>query len=135
MEKFSNVKLIRIEFATPTVFTQGTRGDTPMPMPEYVFGGLARRWNSTVPTQLVIPDNFQKEVYDNVTVSSFHGQTATVDIGDRLKKTGFVGQVSYRIHNPSIAIYCHLLAEAGFFTGVGAKTSRGMGCIRRLRVE
>ncbi|MEW6732804.1 MAG: CRISPR system precrRNA processing endoribonuclease RAMP protein Cas6 [Acidobacteriota bacterium] len=123
---------IEIEFATPTIFTQGPRGDTPLPLPESVFGGLARRWNSAPEVPLLVPDGFQNEVYEYVTVSRFHGETLTVDIGDQLKKTGFVGRVTYRIHNPKLLFWCHLMGESSFFSGLGAKTSRGLGCVRKV---
>lgn len=123
---------IEFEFATPTVFSQGPRGDSPMPLPEYVFGGLMRRWNNSPNVPIKLPEGFPVQVRDNLTISSFRGETVTLDIGDRLKKTGFVGQITYRIHKPELAFYCHLLAEAAFFSGLGAKTSRGLGCVRKI---
>lgn len=128
----ATTNLIELEFVTPTVFAQGERGDVPFPMPEFVFGGLARRWNSMPDAPFQVSASFQEDVEKYVALAHFQGETSTVNIGDNLKKTGFVGRVAFRIRKPELALTCHLLAETAFFTGLGAKTSRGLGCVRKM---
>lgn len=129
-EKLQKQNFISLDFASPTVFRQGEK-DMPVPMPDYVFGGLARRWNATANIPELVPKDILDAFTESITVNHFHGETITVDIGDRLKKTGFVGEFTYRIINPKVAFWCHLLAEIAFFSGLGAKTSRGLGCVRK----
>lgn len=125
-------ELINLAFITPTVFSQGSRGDMPLPLPEYVFGGLARRWNAIPNVPKIVPDNFITSISEYISVSRFKGKTVCVDIGDKLIKTGFIGTVTYRINDSATAFWCQLLARAALFTGLGGKTSRGMGYIRKI---
>jgi CRISPR-associated endoribonuclease Cas6 len=123
---------LTLEFATPTVFTQGARGDVPVPLPDYVFGGLARRWNASPGVPFPFPDDFPTRIAAGVGVARFRGETVVADIGDGLRKTGFVGRMEYRIFDETLRAACHLLAESAFFSGVGAKTGRGLGCVRKV---
>lgn len=122
-------KTCTLQFVTPTFFRQGNRDD-PMPMPEYVFGSLADRWQVVAPSPDYDSKAFRQLIRDNVTVSHFRGETVSADIGDKMRRTGFVGEVTYRPHDGMVLAYCNILSRAAFFTGVGAKTSRGMGLVR-----
>lgn len=130
-ESSQKQNFISLDFASPTVFRQGEK-DIPVPMPEYVFGGLARRWNAIANIPELVPTDILDAFAECVTINQFRGETITVDIGDKLKKTGVTGEFTYRIINPKVAFWCHLLAEVAFFSGLGAKTSRGLGCVRKI---
>jgi len=130
--------VIRMEFATPTTFGQGDREEA-MPLPRHVFGALLRRWNVACPRKLQIDacssDEFLRRVEDNVVLAHpFEFRSAIADLGGQLKLTGFVGHATYRIRRkPDSAFvrFVNLLADAAFFTGLGKKTSRGCGSVRR----
>jgi len=130
-ETLQKQHFISLDFGSATTFRQREK-DVPIPMPDSVFSGLARRWNSTTNVPELVPEEVIAKFSESVTVSQFQGETITVDIGDKLKKTGFIGRFTYRIINPEISFWCHLLSEMVFFSGLGAKTSRGLGCARKL---
>jgi CRISPR-associated endoribonuclease Cas6 len=134
--------VIRLEFATPTTFSQGDREEA-VPLPRHVFGALLRRWNSACPSKLQIDtyssDDFLRRVEDNVVLAHpFEFRSAIADLGDQLKLTGFVGQATYRIRRKPDSAFVrsiNLLADVAFFTGLGKKTSRGCGAVRRRSAE
>lgn len=133
-------KTVGLEFASPVYFRQGHRDD-PMPNPEYVFGSLARRWNAAAGTEIAVPEGFVALVREHVVVSHLQGRTVDADVGDGRRQTGFTGRVAYRVLKDvpvegsphSLGFWCRLMAEAAFFSGLGAKTSRGFGLARKLR--
>lgn len=134
---------VRLEFASPTSFRQGGR-DEPLPLPRHVFGGLARRWNQAFGDRLKLPieadarssEEFLKFVEDHVVLEHpFDFRSAVVKREGDFYLTGFVGRVNYRIISRPGAAFVHdinLLADLAFYSGVGAKTSRGCGMVRRL---
>lgn len=122
-------KTYTLQFMTPTFFRQGDRDD-PMPLPEYVFGSLADRWHVAAPWPDYDSKAFRQLIRGQVTVSHFSGETVSADIGDKLRRTGFIGEVTYRPHDGLVLAYCNILSRVAFFSGVGAKTSRGMGLVR-----
>jgi CRISPR-associated endoribonuclease Cas6 len=130
--------VIRLEFATPTAFGQGDREEA-LPLPRHVFGSLLRRWNAACPVRLQIAanntDGFLRCVEESIVLTHpFELRSALADLGDQLKLTGFVGYAAYRIRRkPDLAFVqsINLLANAAFFTGLGKKTSRGCGAVRK----
>lgn len=130
--------VIRLEFATPTAFGQGDREEA-LPLPRHVFGALLRRWNAACPHPLQIAaddtSEFLHRVEENIVLTHpFEFRSAIAELGDQLKLTGFVGQAAYRIRRKADAEFVrfiNLLADAAFFTGLGKKTSRGCGAVRR----
>ena len=134
---------VRLEFASPTCFRQGGR-DEPLPLPRHVFGGLARRWNQSFGDRLRLPieadarssEDFLKFVEDHIVLEHpFEFRSAVVRREGDFYLTGFVGLVNYRIISRPGSAFVHdinLLADVSFFSGVGAKTSRGFGMVRRI---
>lgn len=126
---------VQLEFASPTVIAQGNRQE-PLPVPENVFRGLANHWNEArgVPI-LDDPDAFQARVREHVVVKHYDCRTVIADMGDGLLQTGNVGVVTYRCLSAAAGEmsfwgWCCLLAEAGFYSGLGLRRTRGLGLIR-----
>ena|GEM_PF-814988 len=134
---------IRMEFASPTSFRQGKR-DEPLPLPRHVFGSLARRWNQAFGDRMKLPieadarssEEFLNYIEDHLVLEHpFEFRSARVKREGDFYLTGFVGCVNYRIISRPGAAFVHdinLLADLAFFSGLGAKTSRGCGMARRL---
>jgi CRISPR-associated endoribonuclease Cas6 len=133
------VASVTLEFVTPAAFSQGTRGDKRqrlglLPMPEIVFGSIARRWNELAPVGLALDPELVKAATDDTLVSRYELETTQIDLGKGPQK-GFVGLCTYEL--PPDAEQAHtlsLLANAVFYLGVGMKTARGMGLCRRMSV-
>lgn len=124
------IKKIKLFFYTPTAFRQGDT-DLPLPVPRLIFRGLLARWNAFAPFPL--PLNTQT-IDRKIAVSSAHIQTRIFFDG-RAHIPGFVGPVEFRVLRGVSADEMRAisaLADLAFFSGVGRKTTHGMGLVRRL---
>lgn len=130
---------ITLRFVSPTTFGQGSREES-LPAPELVFSGLARRWNAAYGEKLLIPEaEFNHQVREHVVAAGYRMESAQIPVGNdprggSLRQTGCVGTVSYRVTGRPDEAFVHLLnllADAAIFSGVGKKTSRGGGMVRR----
>jgi CRISPR-associated endoribonuclease Cas6 len=123
-------RLITLSFATPVAFRQGAY-DTVMPVRESVFNSLLSRWNkysgiefSNIPIESIYP-------------SSLNIHTEAISNYDN-KFIGCVGEVTYRILGdvePMAIKQINALADFALYTGVGRKTTMGMGMTRRLSAD
>jgi CRISPR-associated endoribonuclease Cas6 len=128
---------LTLEFVTPTAISQGTdaRGRKKLellPLPGVVFKSLAQRWNLLAPSEVRLDAALVEAAWTDTLVSEHHIQTRTEQMKSGPQK-GFVGQCSYELPpDPAQQRVLTLLADASFYLGVGAKTTRGMGLCRRL---
>ena len=130
---------VRLQFATPTAVAQGPLPDGRkrlelLPTPAAVFGSLARRWN-----QLAPPDQFLDDALlaaaCNATLVAEH-RLHVRSLPGTPPQRGFVGWCSYELpRDPQQRQVITLLADAAFYLGVGAKTTRGQGLCRRVDGE
>ncbi len=130
---------ITLEFTSPTGFGFGQKdwGKKVMvlPLPETVFGSLARSWNDLAPPSLHV-DKKALRAYldDHVVVKRMENVSTHMLEFRRAKQVGFVGQVTYGLMAENEAARCQLnaLADFAFYCGVGMKTTMGMGQCRRV---
>ena len=128
---------VTLEFATPTVFGQGTLSDGRkrlglLPMPETVFGSIARRWNELAPPDLRVDEQQVQAACADTLLSRYELATRMISLGKGPQK-GFVGHCTYEFPaDRDQQRLLTLLAGAAFYLGVGMKTARGMGLCRRL---
>jgi CRISPR-associated endoribonuclease Cas6 len=115
---------LKLEFVTPTSFKQED-AIQPFPLPELVFAGLLRRWNTFAPDGLKLDRQ-------NWTgwVTAFDLKTHTLRM--KSDEIGSQGWVRYRFPDPEQARIATILAHFAFFAGVGRKTAMGMGQTRLL---
>lgn len=111
---------IELNFLSPTSFKQ-SRGIQPFPLPELVFGSLLRRWNAFAPEEL----NFPAVEWEGL-VSAYELKTHALKM-EGGSEIGTQGWVRYRFPNLEQAKLATTLAHFAFFSGVGRKTSMGMG--------
>ena len=130
---------ITLAFTTPTAFGFGQKawGKKVMvlPLPETVFGNLARSWNHLAPPSLQVDrDGLMTYLEEHVVVKRLHGLETQMLRFRRSMQVGFVGQVTYGLMAEDEAARCQLnaLADFAFYTGVGMKTAMGMGQTRRV---
>lgn len=119
-------------FASPTTFSFGQR-KVPLPLPELVFGSLLKKWNTFSP--LRFSSGLLALFRERLAVSEVHNlNTQMLDFG-RYKEKGFVGQVAYEALGPwsdEELRALNALADFAFYSGVGYKTTMGMGLARRV---
>jgi CRISPR-associated endoribonuclease Cas6 len=133
----SAAQSVTLQFASPTVFSRGTRDGLgkwmePFPTPVLLFGSLAAAWNRVSPQPL-----------DKAAVRAYAEETVVVGLYRMASKMmqywgqpqiGAVGTVTFllrgrRDHEMIRAL--NTLADFAFYSGVGYKTTMGMGQVRR----
>ena len=118
---------INLTFSTPTAFRQG-QYDTTLPTRESVFNSLLSRWNKYSGiefTQIAIESIFP----------SFVNIHTEILADSRSKFIGIIGEVTYKILGeiePMQIKQINALADFALYSGVGRKTTMGMGMMRRL---
>ncbi|MEM7552982.1 MAG: CRISPR-associated endoribonuclease Cas6 [Cyanobacteria bacterium P01_A01_bin.84] len=120
--------IISLNFATPTAWRQG-KYDTTLPTRESVFKSLLSRWNK-----------YSNIEFENLNIDcifpSFINIHTEIVPDSRSKFIGIVGEVSYRIMGDVKAIQIkqiNALADFALYSGIGRKTTMGMGMGRRVR--
>ena len=116
-------------FTSPTAFKKTGGGYLSQPDAEYIFMSLFNRWNAFAPHQL--PDELKITIQKHlhiVDTKIFH-HTIKFARGRKGIVTGFCGKVFVKINEPSTRLRCiiHALANFSMFSGVGVKTTAGMG--------
>ncbi len=121
-------RIISLNFATPTAWRQG-KYDSTLPTRESVFKSLLSRWNKYSGIE------FESLNFDAIFPSFINIHTEIVP-DSRSKFIGIVGEVSYRIMGDVEAIQIkqiNALADFALYSGIGRKTTMGMGMGRRVR--
>jgi CRISPR-associated endoribonuclease Cas6 len=127
---------VDIAFATPTTFHSQGRS-LPLPLPRLVFGSLIDRWNAYAP--LRIDPEVLAVVDQAAIIGRYELRTEMVPLGGGLQ-VGFVGRCGY-VLTPGRGLrpadeyawrVMHLMAAWAFFSGIGAKTTMGMGTARTV---
>lgn len=121
---------LRLFFASATVFHSKGR-NIPLPLPGMVFGSLVERWNSF--STITIPAEVRRYADECLGIAQYSTRSRLVEVAGG-KQVGFIGSCSYIPLNrdPYWWRLVNLLADFAFYSGVGAKTTMGMGQCRRL---
>lgn len=117
-----------LDFVTPTTFRQGRR-TSPLPTPAAVLRGLAQRWAAFSPIPL---DEAVGQAAHSVWVSDIDGSSDVLEVSG-VTFSGFVGRVRYQCDDEQAASAVTPLFELAPFAGVGAATTKGLGCVRMER--
>jgi CRISPR-associated endoribonuclease Cas6 len=128
---------IRMSFASPTAINLGGLGAAKqrmvlIPIPQYVFAALRGAWNRLTGDE--IPIEFEEWVADCVFVREVRNwQTAVYQL-KRGTYPGGYGDVVFEALDPAPTLVrmLNILADFAFYSGVGSKTTMGMGQVRRI---
>lgn len=118
---------IEFSFCTPTAFRQSNY-DCALPTRDLVFNSLINRWNQYSGIEL------PKKLVESIFPSFFNIRTEMV-ADSRSKFIGCVGAMNFRILGdvePLAIKQINALADFALYSGVGRKTTMGMGMLRRL---
>jgi CRISPR-associated endoribonuclease Cas6 len=121
-------RIITLSFSTPTAFRQG-QFDTALPTRDTVFNSLLHRWNKYSGIEI------ERLAIESIFPSYFNLNTEVAS-DSRSKFIGCVGEVTYRLMGDldSVGIKnINALANFALYSGVGRKTTMGMGMVRRLQ--
>lgn len=115
-----------LNFASPTLFRSHNLSH-PVPLPHWVFGSLADRWNEFSPIQ--ITPEIRRFAEECITLSRYHLRTRAIPFKDSTVQMGCVGTVRYTLVNRDRywGSMVNLLAHYAFYSGVGYQTTIGLG--------
>ncbi len=127
-------KSTTIEFVSPTTF-KSKEMQVPVPMSGLVFGSLLDRWNAS--SAVTLPDDFRLFAEEAVAISYYQLRTEAVQHKQGSLLIGAVGKVTYRaLSNDVYWLAClNILADFALYSGVGAKTTTGLGQCRRIATD
>lgn len=116
---------VRLFFASPTTFRSAGK-NVPLPLPGLVFGSLVDRWNAFSPVTL--PSEIRAYAEEHMAISQCRLRTSMIDIAGG-RQVGFTGSCAYVAvdTDPYWLRILHLLSAFAFFSGVGYKTTMGLG--------
>ncbi len=125
-------RTLTIRFSSPTTFKKTGDLQVPLPLPEYVFGSLMDRWQAF--SDSMIPAEALRAFVSKQVVIQRHNirtQPMRFSRAGRGNMVGFVGEVRFqalRSEAPYLG-WLHALAQFATYSGIGAKTTMGMGQI------
>jgi CRISPR-associated endoribonuclease Cas6 len=151
-KRLGAVEPLKLEFASLTTFNRGSVRDTSygnyyarLPLPEYVFPGLARRWQELAPPELaevVHKEQIEQYIQENGIIIEDYDLKAHWVSFARHPQRGFIGTCKYHLRGPdepassesplTVRQQILLLAQLAFYAGVGYKPTMGMGQVRPL---
>jgi CRISPR-associated endoribonuclease Cas6 len=116
---------VGMRFLTPTGFKRNER-QIFLPLPELVFGGLLRRWRLLVESEAWL--NLEA-ILPQIEIHNYRVESHAVQLKSDRTLRGFCGETEYSFRNVTESEQRALstLAFFAFFSGVGYKTSQGMG--------
>jgi CRISPR-associated endoribonuclease Cas6 len=125
---------IALHFLSPTVFRSEGKRNVLFPEPELVFGSLLNRWNAFSPVKL--STELQQCFSSQILLARYKLETGMLNFGN-YQETGFTGRSSFILDDKlseqqSRAI--NALADFALYSGIGAKTTMGMGQTRRIKI-
>ncbi|HEY0753930.1 MAG TPA: CRISPR-associated endoribonuclease Cas6 [Ktedonobacteraceae bacterium] len=124
---------LTLHFASPCAFSLGNRQFALFPEPQLVWDSLLRTWNRYAPSILQIDKLALREfVAQQVMISEYQLETSSVTYTEVIQK-GFQGTCTYQLKDSQhFASQVAALAAFARYSGIGSKTTRGMGQVRLL---
>jgi len=124
---------IALHFLSPTAFRSEGKRNVLFPEPELVFGSLLNRWNAFSPVKLSAE---LKQCFESqIILAQYKLETRMLNFGS-YQEVGFVGKCNFILHDALSEQQLktiNALADFAFYSGLGAKTTMGMGQVRRRR--
>ena len=143
---------LKLEFASLTTFNRGNAKNREydnysalLPLPQYVFPYLAKRWNELAPPELAA--FVQKEAIEHyaleegIIIDDYNLRPHSIKFSNHWQQ-GFIGTCRYLLRGPddpvtdeaplTVRQQILLLAQLAFYCGVGYKTAMGMGRVRMV---
>ncbi|QTA81100.1 Putative CRISPR-associated endoribonuclease Cas6 [Desulfonema limicola] len=120
-------KNIKFRIISPMSFKKGDL-HYPLPEPKLIFGNLSRRWNMF--SQFTIPEDFS---FENISFSNLNIKTTPYALRKKGTILGVTGKMTFIIKADQEVLHCcNTLLRFAFYSGIGVKTTQGMGMCRIL---
>ena len=121
---------VTLRFESPTAFNSQGRTQV-LPLPRLVFGSLLQRWNQYAPFPL--DEDLIEEFEIGIDIERHELKTVMQHFRRYQLQVGFVGECTYGVRQgveEEIIWAMRLLARFALFSGVGTRTTMGMGQVR-----
>jgi len=124
-------RTITMHFSTATAFSLSERRFGLFPEPSLVWGSLLRDWNSYAPDHWKLDKQAIRASADkHISVTACKLSTEFLHFPSYVQK-GFVGYCTYQVSAVEpLAAHLTTLASFALYSGVGYKTTMGMGQVR-----
>ncbi len=150
--RLGKVEQLTLEFASLTTFNRSNKRSqvygghyARLPLPQYLFPGLVRRWLELAPPELaplVQMEQIEQYIADEgIIISDYHLNPHQIRFSTH-PQVGFIGTCKYDLRSPdeqtteeaplTVRQQLWLLSQLAFYCGVGYKTPMGMGQVRSL---
>jgi CRISPR-associated endoribonuclease Cas6 len=122
--------LFSFRFASPTVFKYN-KHSLALPVPELVFGSLLNKWNENAP--LTLSEELRRYARECIFPLFYRLGTRPINF-EEFQETGFTGICQFQATNRDRYWLGMLgsLAEFAFYSGIGHRTTMGLGQVRPL---
>ncbi len=148
--RLGRVETMELEFASLTTFNRSNKRSQVygghqalLPLPQYVFQGLVRRWQDLAPPELegVVQGELIGQYIENdgMVISDYALRPHQVCFANHPQR-GFVGKCEYAVRGPdekvteeavlTVRQQILMLGRLAFYCGVGYKTAMGLGQVR-----
>lgn len=121
---------LRVEFRSPTYVSRAGR-QFPLPDPELLLTGLARRWRHFSPS--TFGDAALPTLLNSVHIARHELRTVPVYVAPGRRVVGFTGKAVFGLPDDTAPAAARLLAALWRFAeyaGAGAQTTHGLGRVR-----
>lgn len=147
--RFSKNAVLTLDFGSLTTFSRGSskmaygNHHVMLPLPQYVFQNLLRRWEDIATPDLV--NMVQKEEIEQylqeegAVIIDYELRPHQVHFTTHVQR-GFIGTCSYQLRGPdpqgsgesplTVRQQLYVLAQMAFYSGIGYKTAMGLGQAR-----
>jgi CRISPR-associated endoribonuclease Cas6 len=124
-------KKLKIRFESPTSFKQNDE-NVIFPTPRLIFQSLIMKYANLIENRSEIDVDMLSYIEKNVHISSYNLRTNYYQIHDQ-KIPAFLGSITLVVRGATTLVqYLKMLILFGEYSGVGVKTSMGMGTIKLL---
>ena len=127
-------RYLNLQFCTPTAFRRDGKYVN-YPDLRLVYGSLMRKYSAASEELDMYDEETLEELVRNSEIIRYRLQTMPFPL-EKVQINGFVGNVCIKIKGTeTLANYIRLLCRFGEYSGVGIKTSMGMGAMQLHRRE
>ena len=126
VENTEETQKVYVRFLKPTTFRRNDI-DLPFPLPELVFKGLVKKWNTFSPIPISVD---LRKFYNLLKVSKYSLRSYKVEFSKAGKLTAFWGYAIYdlsEVKDREARKWFSVLLNFARWSGVGRKTTMGLG--------
>ncbi len=127
-------RYLNLQFCTPTSFKRDGKYVI-YPDLRLIYGSLMRKYSAASEELDMYDEETLEELVTNSEIIRYRLQTMPFPL-EKVQINGFVGSICIKIRGTeTMANYIRLLCRFGEYSGVGIKTSMGMGAMKLLRED